>query len=78
MLTAFQEGLEDQDGGEAIYRFAALLDAHFAFAQDAVGFYAGEPFVPKVHRQRKLFVQHVGELAGLFGGRAVGAAQTEG
>lgn len=70
--------MEDQDGGEAVDGFAALFDTHFAFAEDAVGFDAGETLVPEMDGKGEFFFEEGSEFSGFFGGGAVGAAEAEG
>lgn len=66
VLAMLQKGLQDQHRGETINSFTTLFDAHFALAQHAIGFNAGEALVPEMHRERKLLFQQLGEFARFF------------
>ena len=72
MPAAFEERLQNQHGGHAVDDFATALDAHFRFAQQAVGLGRGEALVPKVHGEAESHAQLFGELLDTFGAGAGG------
>ena len=71
-------GLEDEDGGHAVYDLAAAFDRHFGFAEETVGFGGGEALVPEVDGELGALVQVVGEKAHFFGLGAFGATHAQG
>ena len=75
--ATFHPSLEDENGGHAVDRFAALFNGEVGLAEQAVGFGGGKALVPKMNWKLEMLAQVLGEGAYFFGLRALVAAHAK-
>jgi len=76
--SGVHKGLQDEDGGHAIYRGGAFFDREFGFAEEAVGLDRGEALVPEMDGELELGAEVVGKFFDPDGLSRIGSGEAEG